>query len=327
MRLPRIVAHADWSVDSAKRWSTQAILGANGRYSAAAPVPVGCPLDWLRALATTAGDDGVFLGFDFPIGLPRHYAVAAGVTNFIEFLLRLGRGHWHRFYDVAAVPDEIDLGRPFYPLSARLKGQAEQTQLVTALGLSKPADLRRICDGRTVKRGPACPMFWTVGANQVGKAAIVGWRDLLVPALKDASLDIAVWPFHGPLDSLLEDHRIVVAETYPGECYSQLGLNFRTIETNRRGSKRRQSDRALHAKQLFDWTRRTNVYLSRVLTVEIGDGFGASRSGEDAFDATIGLSGMLNVLAARRAAGEPEVEVVRRIEGWILGLDRNDLLD
>ena len=298
MRLPRIVAHADWSVDSAKRWSTQAILGANGRYSAAAPVPVGCPLDWLRALATTAGDDGVFLGFDFPIGLPRHYAVAAGVTNFIEFLLRLGRGHWHRFYDVAAVPD-----------------------------LSKPADLRRICDGRTVKRGPACPMFWTVGANQVGTAAIVGWRDLLVPALKDASLDIAVWPFHGPLDSLLEDHRIVVAETYPGECYSQLGLNFRTIETNRRGSKRRQSDRALHAKQLFDWTRRTNVYLSRVLTVEIGDGFGASRSGEDAFDATIGLFGMLNVLAARRAAGEPEVEVVRRIEGWILGLDRNDLLD
>ena len=326
MRLPRIVAHADWSVDPAKRWATQATLGANGRYSAAAPAPVGYPLDWLRALAAAAGGGGIFCGFDFPIGLPRRYAVAAGMTIFIECLPRLGRGRWQRFYDVAAVPDEIDLGRPFYPLSARLRGQAAQSHLVTALGLSKPADLRRLCDGQTVKRRPACPLFWTVGANQVGKAAIVGWRDLLVPARRDASLDVVVWPFHGPLDSLLGNHRIVVAETYPGECYSQLGLDFRITETNRRGSKRRQSDRAFHAKQLIDWSRRANVHLSRILTAAIGDGFGASRSGEDAFDATIGLFGMLNVLAARRAAGEPEVEDVRRIEGWILGLDRNDLL-
>ena len=288
---------------------------------------VGCPIDWLRGQAAAAGGDGVFLGFDFPIGLPRCYAVAAGLTNFIETLPGLGRGRWCRFYDVAAAPDEIGPARPFYPLAARVKGRAAQAHLVAALSLSDPAGLRRICDGRTVNRGPACPMFWTVGANQVGKAAITGWRDLLVPALQDPTQEVAIWPFHGPLETLIESHRIVVAETYPGECYSQLGLDFRAIGTKRRGSKRRQSDRALHAKQMLGWSRRTNVHVSRALKAAISDGFGSSRSGEDAFDATVGLFGMLNVLGARRAAGEPEDEVVRRIEGWILGLDRKDLLD
>lgn len=327
MRLPRIVAHADWSVDPAKRWTTQAILGPNGRYCADAPALVGCPIDWLRGLAAAAGGDGLFLGFDFPIGLPRRYAVAAGISSFIETLPRFGRGPWCRFYDVAATQDEIGPGRPFYPLAARVKGRAAQAHLVTALGLSGSDDLRRICDVRTVNRGPACPMFWTVGANQVGKAAITGWRDLLVPALRHSYLDVAIWPFHGPLGMLLEGHRIVVAETYPGECYSQLGINFRTNGTGRRGSKRRQSDRALHADQMLRWSSRANVHVSRDLKTAINDGFGTSRTGEDAFDATVGLFGMLNVLGTWRETGEPENEVVHRIEGWILGLDQKDLLD
>ena len=30
-----------------------------------------------------------------------------------------------------------------------------------------------------------CCLFWTLGANQAGKAAIIGWRDVLAPAQQE----------------------------------------------------------------------------------------------------------------------------------------------
>jgi hypothetical protein len=39
---------------------------------------------------------------------------------------------------------------------------------------------------------------------------------------------------------------------------------------------------------------------------------------DDAFDATVGLFGMLEVLM-KRGSGEPDDEKVRTVEGWILG--------
>jgi len=41
--------------------------------------------------------------------------------------------------------------------------------------------------------------------------------------------------------------------------------------------------------------------------------------GDDAFDATVGLFGMLEVLRNRRGSGEPDEDNVRKLEGWILG--------
>jgi hypothetical protein len=38
-----------------------------------------------------------------------------------------------------------------------------------------------------------------------------------------------------------------------------------------------------------------------------------------AFDATIGLLGMLEVLMNRRKSGEPNDATVKKLEGWILG--------
>jgi hypothetical protein len=40
---------------------------------------------------------------------------------------------------------------------------------------------------------------------------------------------------------------------------------------------------------------------------------------DDAFDAVIGLFGMLKVCLGQRATGEPEGEKIREVEGWILG--------
>ena len=39
----------------------------------------------------------------------------------------------------------------------------------------------------------------------------------------------------------------------------------------------------------------------------------------DAFDATVGLFGMLEVLMNRRGSGEPDEDSVRKLEGWIFG--------
>ena len=92
-------------------------------------------------------------------------------------------------------------------------------------------------------------MFWTLGGNQVGKAAITGWRELLAPARR-AGMDVAIWPFDGSARRLLGTHSFVVAETYPGEVYEHLGLR---PALRSRGGKRRQAARAACAGLLLAW--------------------------------------------------------------------------
>ena len=47
--------------------------------------------------------------------------------------------------------------------------------------------------------------------------------------------------------------------------------------------------------------------------------FGAHPDGEDAFDAMVGLLGMLNVVLGLRSAGDPPPGAAPDVEGWILG--------
>ncbi len=156
-------------------------------------------------------------------------------------------------------------------------------------------------------------MFWLVGGNQVGKAAIAGWRELIAPAIaRDPSLSL--WPFDGQLATLLARSGLVIAETYPGEAYGHLDLEIR-----RPGhSKRRQADRAGDSRALRHWARTNHVRLADRLQASIDNGFGAGADGEDCFDALAGLFGMLDVVLGNRRSGEPEDEMTR-IEGWILG--------
>jgi hypothetical protein len=158
-------------------------------------------------------------------------------------------------------------------------------------------------------------MFWTLGGNQVGKAAISGWRELLAP-VRRAGIDVAIWPFDGPLAALLRTHRFVVAETYPGEVYGHLDLR---LALRSRGGKRRQAARAGCAELLLAWAERAEVTLAPALVADIKAGFGSRPGADDRFDAVVGVCGMLNVLRGARPSGEPDHPVVRRIEGWILG--------
>jgi hypothetical protein len=139
----------------------------------------------------------------------------------------------------------------------------------------------------------------------VGKAALAGWRELLIPALGR----LAIWPFDGPLFPLLASGRTVVAETYPGEVYHHLGLKLRAA-----GGKRSQAARAGAAPAILGWLAAQDVAISPPLAARVCDGFGPA--GEDPFDALVGLVGMLEVLASGR---EPEAGPDPRVEGWILG--------
>lgn len=317
--LPAVVAHADWSIDPKKRWVASAILGGDRRYRAVACRTVGPLPAFLDGLAALAGPAGaVFLGFDLPLGLPARYAARAGIEDFRATLPRLGSGRWRNFFDVAALPGEVSPLRPFYPARAGAPGTVARRHLLDGLGLEHYEDLMRRCDRSTPGRRAAAAMFWTLGPQQVGKAAISAWRDLLIPALA-AGRDLRIWPFDGPLQGLFAPGRIVVAETYPAEVYGHLGVVFSKARRGVKAGKRVQADRAANAAVLLGQAGALGITLEPPLRQAIDDGFGPGRAGEDPFDATVGLLGMLNVVRGHRSTGEPPDELIRGVEGWILG--------
>jgi hypothetical protein len=316
-KLPDIVAHADWSAHPKKRWMALARLSEAGSYQAEAPRQVTKAENLLHQLRQQASTNGpVLLGFDFPIGLPLAYAKKAGIEAFLSVLPELGQEKWQDFFSVAEAPEQIGMRRPFYP---KRPGGARQQYLIKGLGMKTINDLRRQCDLAQAQRRAAAPLFWTLGGQQVGKAAISGWKEILAPGLQDPDLKVLIWPFSGYLKDLLQANRIVIAETYPAEVYTHLGIKFSAIRPGRKSGKRSQEDRISNAERLLDWPRDTEVGLSADLRSAIKKGFGPSRRGEDPFDATIGLFGMINILLGKRPPGEPEDDWVRKIEGWILG--------
>lgn len=313
--LPSQVVHADWSTNAAKRWMAKSVLRPDGRYQAFAPEPVGEPETMLARLRQVIGPQGILLvGFDFPIGLPESYARQTAMDDFLIVLPLLGEGEWRDFYRVASKPDEICLQRPFYPARP---GSARQCHLLNALGVQTMDDLRRMCELAHPERRPAAPLFWTLGGQQVGKAAISGWRHVLAPALRRAqnSVSVAIWPFSGRLSALMLPGSTILAETYPAEYYAHLGVVF----SRSAGGKRSQAARRSNAAPLLDWAERARVTLMPDLHAAIQSGFGSAPSGEDLFDAMVGLFGMLNLLLGLRGLDEPTGRSLRQIEGWILG--------
>lgn len=311
IRAPGIVAHADWSVAPAKRWLCVASRH-RGAYVIAAPEPVGVPAELPERLVTQAADERVLLGVDFPLGVPLPWARSCRLSSFRELLERAGGGAWRDFYELCEAPEDIRPRRPFYP---KRPGGTAQQHLVDGLGLSSTDALRRRCERRTNTRNAASPLFWTLGGQQVGRAAISGWQELLKPAARARTPGLKLWPFDGGLARLLEPGVCVVAETYPAESATQIGL-----KAPRRGwSKRRQSDRAMHALAISRWAFRRRVTIGDDLLPLLRDGFPNVRVGEDQFDALLGVCGMLEVIVGGRPEMPPMSNERRVIEGWILG--------
>jgi hypothetical protein len=259
------------------------------------------------------GDHSVLVGFDFPIGLPERYGNKTGFKNFLDALPRLGHGEWGSFFVVATCPAEISLWRPFYRASSRPRG-ARLAHLLAALSFNKMDDLRRVCEQKTLFRPAACPIFWTLVPNQVGKAAIHGWQNVVRPAFERGA---RLWPFQGDLAELSQSATCVLCETYPREFYTQLTGE---IGSRRGGAKTAQEARQQAGPSLLAWAERHSVHLADDAQKMICDGFGSSRFGDDQFDAVIGLFGMIGVVIGGQ---NPPPEVCTNWEGWILGQRTN----
>ncbi len=296
--------HADWSRNPKKRWVAQATR-AGASWQVTVPRLVGHVGTFLNELFTAAPT--VLAGFDFPIGLPKAYGQITGLDDFLSALKAFGTGEWEEFYSVAETRHQISRTRPFYPRGSR--SGAKQLHLLNGLGIASIDDLRRQCEKATSSRRAACPLFWTLGGNQVGKAAISGWTEVIVHALRRGA---GLWPFEGSLASSAREHTLVLAETYPAEAYDHVGIKLKP-----RMSKRRRHDRREAMARLLQDGGRRKFRFSPELASQIRDGFGSRPDGEDRFDALIGALGMIEVVDGHRA--EKPVAANDLWEGWIVG--------
>ena len=289
-RLPAEILAIDWGSTPAKRQMCRAVL-RDGRYVLSPPRPV----EDVAGLELRAG---TLAAFDCPIGVSRDYAAMAELSSFRAALQVFGTGRFGRFYELADCAADIATERPFYPARG-VKG-VTRGDLRKVLG--DAAFAPRVCD----RLAGAGPIFWLVGPRQVGRSAACIWRDLIAPRLDR----VALWPFDGALAELLAGGRPVVAEMYPAFLLRTLGVTVaRKSERAARAACGRELLRRLGADARLD------LASVRALLV---DGFGATRSGEDPFDATIACVALARLLLDD-SMPEP-LDDARTVEGWILGL-------
>jgi len=313
MGIPNVVIHADWSIHPKKRWMAKATRQGD-RWLLEGPWKVPPSEKWVETLLEAAADGGsLAVGFDFPIGVPAAYAERAGIPSFPWLLDQLETPEWVEFLHVCNVKSEISVQRPFYP---HAPGGTKRDHVLNGLGLESNGDLLRRCDRAQVHRTAASPLFWTLGAKQVGKAAITGWREVVVPLRRLGGDAVGLWPFEGSFTDLHDAHRIVIAETYPGEVYHRLGFPLGGP------GKRDQAKRRLRGVEVHKWMEDQPITLDPELEHRLIDGFGPEGDGEDPFDAVVGLVGMVGTIL-RGDADPPTLDddPGRAVEGWIFGQD------
>jgi len=267
-----------------KRWVAKATLQSEV-WHVEPPRRVAAADLLLNILFEQADRKTVLAGFDFPIGLPAAYGRLTGFDSFETALRAFGAlVGWEEFFEVVADSADLCIERPFYP--RRSQNGVRQASLVKGLGVGNFDDLYRACERGGVGRRKACSVFWTLGPNQVGKAALTGWREILRPALDRGA---RLWPFHGKLQHLQTKPGLVIAETYPADAYIHFGAEFGPSE-----SKRRQSDRAGKAHAIWSSASDNGVCLADVQQ-SLFEGFTSSAGGEDGFDALLGLLQLIEV--------------------------------
>lgn len=309
---PAWIAHADWGSAPRKRVVASAERHAGGYYvHAPRTVAAGGPLLERLGIPLPGGETAL-LGFDFVLGLPRTYADRAGIDDF---------GRWLRAVDVdgpifrvAEQLAEVSIERPFFPARLARRSPGIKQAFHARLGLSAD-EVLRLCERAHAGRRSASELFWTLGPKAVGRATLSGWRDAVRPALADPEHRYAMWPFDGGLETLLTAPGAVIVEAYPAEAYVRLGLAI-----GRRGAaKTRQESRRREAARLGAWCHAAAVTLAPALRAQIDDGFGSGAGGEDAFDATVGVLGMIDAITHPPDPLLPDDDAIRHREGWIFG--------
>lgn len=309
MAEPTTIIHGDWSKDQRKR------VGAVARRQGSSyAVETIAPFSSLfpDAAALLKEPAPVLVGFDFPIGVPVSYGrrlQAGNFKTFKAFLTGMDEAAFGRFSTPAEHADEISHLRPFYPARP---GGTRRSHLLDGHGVVSIEDLLRRCDLKTPDRPAACSIFWTLGGNQVGRAAVAGWQDYLRPLAKTGRA--AFWPFDGNLSECLSAFPLTVVETYPADAMRQIEL-----KVPRAWSKRRHESRLEVADRLLEIARDLDVPLAPAIMSEVRAGFGSDSRAEDSFDAFVGLLAMIAVCQGRHPDGAPDTDDTRLWEGWIFG--------
>ncbi|PKR58696.1 methyltransferase type 12 [Thalassospira lohafexi] len=301
--------HADWSMSVKARWVAKARRSDHG-WLIHAIEPVGMLNQFRQSLSDHGSSQSIWLGLDMPIGFANRWYEAAGVDDFITLLGFLTTPQWQDFFDVCATKTEITHKRPFYPKSSGVKGSVTRDDLVKRLGLSEFKDLHRQCEHATGNRNAACPSFWTLGANQVGKGMLHGLKSLIIPGHQDG---FNIWPYSGDLAACTNRPGTTLIETYPAEVYAWLGIGDVT--------KSNRDSRAMAVARLIATARDSDIEILPAVIDDIKDGFGPDQGKDDAFDALVGVMGLILIANGKRPQNLPIDDIIQNREGWIVGLD------
>jgi hypothetical protein len=78
---------------------------------------------------------------------------------------------------------------------------------------------------------------------------------------------------------------------------------------------------------LLKWAAENSVAMVDWVETAVRDGFGPKPSGEDPFDALVGLLGLLKPILHGEPITTPPETAVRQIEGWIFGMEKQEHRD
>lgn len=309
------IYHADWSVAAKGRWKAHAGR-KNGDWLIDDMSPVGDIPLFIDMMAQQARKKRVVLGLDFPIGLCRAWYQKAGFNTFAAVLDWLKKPAGQCFFEICETPEQISPNRPFYPVRAGAKGRVKRTHLVDGLGVDDFAQLYRECEKASNGRPAAAVPFWTLGANQVGKAMLHGWQNLLLPGIERGC---HIWPFDGELGCLLHQPGMTLIETYPGEIYGWLGLHHLDLPSGRFAKSRQPSRREVLAQLIPDLAKQ-GIHITPKIQAQIANGIDNANGKDDAFDAFIGVIGLILIAIGKRSENLPDSNRIQTQEGWIIGM-------
>tara|TARA_R110001583_G_scaffold32882_2_gene111610 strand:+ start:13688 stop:14659 length:972 start_codon:yes stop_codon:yes gene_type:complete len=315
------ILHADWSIHHRGRWKAHARRQGDG-WLIDDISPVGNIPPFINGLHHHARDKTIWLGLDFPIGLCRHWYQAAHIDSFDHVLHWLKSPAADSFFNVCSHPDQICPHRPFYPARAGAKGTVKRNHLSAGLNVANFNQLHRQCERATSNRPAAATPFWTLGANQVGKGMLHGWQNLVFPG---HARGFHLWPFDGDLAALSQQPGVTLIETYPAEIYGWLKLYDMPLPSGR-FAKSRQQSRHETLMVLLPRLAHLNIDLSPVVRHHIARGIAPDHGKDDAFDALIGVIGLILIATQKRAENLPESSIIRRQEGWIIGQRETDVM-
>ncbi len=310
------IYHADWSIAAKGRWKAHARRNDDG-WLIDDVSPVGDIPVFLQTLTKKAQNRTIWLGFDFPVGLCRAWYEKTGVKNFAAVLDWLESAGGHGFFDICDDRTHISPMRPFYPARSGSKGTVKRNHLTEGLGVADFTLLQRQCEKPSRHRGAAAIPFWTLGANQVGKAMLHGWRELVMPG-RDRGFHL--WPFDGNLAALSRQPGVTLIETYPAEIYGWLEIHKMHLASGRFAKSRQLSRRDVLA-QLIPDLEKQGITLTPTVNAHIINGIDTAQGKDDAFDALIGVIGLAMIAMGQRAENLPDTSLICDQEGWIMGLD------